>query len=150
MRAREASQIRVVLVLAVLLALGLPALAAPASSCIPPCDVPSSEAGYVPAIVVVQSGSVVTWSGIPIEGTAHTATEGGGVSLAVACLHAAYSAVGSANATFTIHDGALWAQQPLKTERRCTSATASPDGSFVLQYYCIYHVNMKGVLVVRP
>lgn len=139
--------LRALAVVVLLVLLSVPALASGPSTCLSDCAVTSSVAGYVPAVMIVESGAEVAWSGLPVENLGHTATEVGAAS---PCVNVLYS-TNPGRATFTIHDGALWAAQPLKAEKRCATATALPDGSFALRLFCQYHPNtMQGVLVVRP
>ncbi len=136
---------RTLAVLVVLVFLGVPALAAAPSGCVPQCEVPSAESGYVPPATVVPSGSNVTWSSLD---RAHTATEPG-VPASQACVNVLYGPA-PGHARFAIHNGSLWAQQPLQLEKRCSTASLQRDGSWLLEYHCLYHSQMVGFLLVRP
>lgn len=121
--------------------------AVPALSCSGTCVVESSTAGgYSPALLVMQSGSVLEW----ISTMGSHASVGGG------CLHgdAEYNDLGLvSDVRFEIAEGALFAttlDPNYGTPERCGGAFRVPDGSFSLSYSCPYHGNMNGHVLVRP
>lgn len=140
---------------AVLLAAPLLALLALASTgvttpaaCADPCVVQSSSAAYLPALVEVAAGSAVTWKSID---TTHISVDGLGVGDEDACFRA--SANVPTLVRFDIVGGVLHATQTSGAQsvtKPCATAEALPDGSFVVQYYCALHPQMRATLVVTP
>ena len=122
-----------------------------ASGCVPTCGVTTvAMAQFVPMLTVVESGSSVTWTG-GTDNTAHTASD---ADLQGAfCFDAHFGRQAPSSALFFISDGTLYAatedlvggQQTLP----CTAAQPLPDGSFVLDYICLFHLNMKAKLLVH-
>ncbi|HET6405578.1 MAG TPA: hypothetical protein VFH78_13115 [Candidatus Thermoplasmatota archaeon] len=137
--------------LALALALAALAFATPAlagsGTCIPSCEVPSHlTLGFIPIVTVVERGSTVTWTAMDMG---HTATSY--ADLAV-CFDTHYTRSSPGQAWFTISDGKLFAisewNDGALTE--CGNALALPDGSFSVDYTCVYHPStMNGTLLIR-
>lgn len=121
---------RLVIVSLVLIA-AVPVVAGDA--CVPLCAVTSHEvAGFQPALVVVTSGSTVTWSELDKYHVAASRDF---------CFLVDVPRGGSGAATFTIRDGVLFAQEG-NVSKACTGATMLPDGSALLDYFCPVHPGM--------
>lgn len=139
------------------LLLGLVALAslAPAAPapvfCDAACTISANAAGYVLPAVIVTSGAVVTWTstdsthvnrdGLPLVGAQGTCISGDSF----------HPLAGPVSEKLEIVGGVLYATKqgvPTPTAVACTGATALPDGSFLLPYYCSLHPTMRGALVV--
>lgn len=129
LRGRE-SWVRLVLFSLVLIA-AVPVVAGDA--CVPLCAVTSHQvAGFQPALVVVTSASTVTWTELD---TYHIAASRD------FCFIVDVPRGGSGAATFSVRDGALFAQEG-DVSKACTGATMLPDGSALLEYFCPVHPNM--------
>lgn len=128
-----------------LVALGLLA-AAPlvlGDTCLPACEVRTQAMLlFVPSVSLVESGSSLTW--LSSDNTAHTATDRAGY-----CFHSSFSPGGDGSALFFIADGALFATSEAGDAQPCEAADVLPDGSFLLDYECLLHPNMKGKILVR-
>lgn len=126
------------------------ALAVPASAlCLPTCDVvtvgaplPGRNPAFVPPLTVIESGSSVSWSSV--DGRPHTATD----DTDAFCFWSDFDSVTPGVVTFFIANAQLWAESDLGFAV-CDLATALPDGSFTNAYYCAYHPDMIGQLVIR-
>jgi plastocyanin len=121
--------------------------AAAGDDCVPACDVGTQgvrglKFAFVPPVTLVTSGSTVTWTST--DGAAHTATDGEGF-----CFSSGFTEHTVGRALFVIVEGALLASSEFTDMAPCTSALAMPEGGFVLPYDCLYHPDMKAVLIVR-
>lgn len=114
-------------------------------TCLPTCEVPSHlTAGFVPATTIVRSGSTVTWTTLD---SIHTASDTPDAAWNM-CFNVAFGPTSPGSARFDIEDGVLYAQGEGDPRKAC-DARALPDGSFALEYLCLYHrATMNGVLVV--
>ena len=135
--------------LVVLLALAALALTVPlaqSGSCVPACDAIGHNFAFAPPVTYVDSGSWVTWHSFDGIHTASDADYRGAF-----CFNAEFTNNSPGRAYFAIFDGALYAMSEGDLLLRCDgwSATALPDGSFALEYTCIYHNRMSGTLLIR-
>lgn len=123
--------------------LSIPTLAA-GNSCIPKCE--TSTAGmvvFVPAVTFVESGSSAVWTSG--DGAAHTASATGSF-----CFHTGSFNRDTQSVLFTVAGGRLFATSTVAGANvPCDSATALPDGTFVQDYVCLAHSNMKAKIIVR-
>lgn len=125
---------------AAIVVLALAPLAA-AAVCAPACAVASTERAYLPAVLVVASGSTVTWT--DADNLGHSATDRAGF-----CFNVRFPPGGSGSARFDVVDGALYATDASGTSE-CFAATRTPAGAFLLHYECLYHANMEADLLVK-
>lgn len=114
-------------------------------ACLPLCAVESADgAGFLPPVVVVTSGEAVTWRAT--DNVGHTATD-----RADFCFHVGYTPARPGTARFDIVGDLLVATSPGAGTAACNAATRTPDGSFVLDYTCLFHPSsMNAKLVVLP
>lgn len=114
--------------------------------CVPSCTVASNAFVFAPALVVVQDGATVTWTANDLPSPiVHTATDASDER----CFNVSYSGANPGRATFRIDEkGHLLASTPGVPERVCAAALALPDGSFLLEYECLYHAQMTGFVHV--
>ena len=133
------------------LLLVVPVAAPLPATCADPCGISARTEAYVPPAAVIASGARVVFSSADIG---HFTSDGGLVGAKDTCFGVAQSPGNpSPPVTFTIAGGALHASYTDATgahDAVCASATALPDGSFALPYYCKIHTNMRAVLVVSP
>lgn len=125
----------------VMVGLAAGASMAATGTCVPSCDIQSHLLGYAPPVALVASGSVVTWHTLD---TIHTATDGVNY-----CFHVPYAVNAPGDGFFLVTDGALYAAGEGKPLKRCDAALELPDGSFLLEYVCLYHPNMRANLIVK-
>ena len=126
-----------------LLALSTLALASPLR-CDDPCVVDTNNGGYLPPVVEIASGGSVVWHS---TGGGHIQADFG---QAASCFVTFVEGGGDSEAaTFTIEDGALWANTTDLGDAECGNAKALPTGDFVLPYECTIHPNMRGTIVVQ-
>lgn len=121
-------------------------------ACADPCVVQSHSAAAVPVVVQVPSGGSVVWTSLD---TSHVNVDGVGVGDEDACFRATFNpASPSKPVRFDIADGALKATTTLtatqQVVRECALAEAMPDGSFLVEYYCALHPQMRAALLVVP
>ena len=115
-------------------------------TCLPTCEVPSHlTLGFLPPATVVQSGSSVAWSTLDIGHTASETPDATGDM----CFNVFFTPQGGpASARFDLEDGVAIAQGEGE-ERLACRGTALPDGSFAVDYVCLYHpTTMNGTIVV--
>lgn len=128
------------LALASLVLVALLPLVAATDVCVPTCAVATHQlTGFVPAALVVASGSTVAWSELD------------GLHVAAArdfCFQATIPPGGTGSARFVVQDGALYAAGGADPLERCTTAAMLPDGSAVLEYYCPVHPSMRPAQLV--
>ena len=105
-------------------------------------------AGYVPSIVVVESGKPVAWTSLDV---AHTFTEGiRGTPANDPCVHQIFSG-SSAAVTFTLvdRDGDTVLVTGAGGEDEAICSSARVDGPVaVMAFTCTLHPWMQGVLIV--
>lgn len=113
-------------------------------TCTPTCNVTTTSYGYVPAVVVVDSGANLTWT--TLDAMDHTATT------SRYCLDARYGTATPAWAKLQVRNGTLHVlHKGAKDWKRCVEADVLPDGSFKLETRCLFHDRFQaGVLIVRP
>lgn len=106
----------------------------------PSCDVSAfnGPVGYASPVMVVDSGSSVTWTTLDVS---HTATNLAG------CFSVGFSPTTPGSATFWIESGALHAASDFGASV-CDGVT-NVNGVFVVDYLCLFHPNMKAFLVIR-
>jgi plastocyanin len=133
---------------AALAALGLVAASVP-GLCVGTCEVPGTGlGGFIPPVVVVQSGSTVVWSSFDLF--PHLNEEGLVTSGPEGCFRAGYSRVSDGPVTFTLDGGLLLADDGTG-DKPCATAEPLAAGAMLLGYQCTYHpLQMKGELVVVP
>lgn len=125
--------------LATLVALAAVPLAV-GGSCVPACTVFAHTEQFVPAVLQVDSGSTVTWHTLDVGHTASDAND--------LCFNTFFN-LRDGHATFVIAGGALYAAGDGDAPEPCPSASELPDGSFALDYACLFHGNMKAKILVR-
>lgn len=125
--------------LATLVALAAVPLAV-GGACVPTCTVFAHTEQFVPAVTQVDSGSTVTWHSLD---SGHSASDGNDL-----CFNTFFN-LRDGRATFVIAGGALYAAGEGDAFEPCPSASALPDGSFALDYTCLFHGNMNAKLLVR-
>lgn len=109
----------------------------------------ASLAGFVPPLVVLESGDRVAWSSLDVG---HTFTEGTASAPPSPCVDVTFGATSysSEGATFTLADGTLQADEdPTDTDPPDTCGTATvAQGVAAMGFYCEFHPWMNGLLVV--
>lgn len=133
-----------------LLLLAAPLAAPLPGPCLPGCTIEGQGLlGFIPPVVLVQSGATVTWRGLDYAG--HINYEGlTNFDEGVSCFVARYADKVRDSATFRLEDGVLFAEQA-GVEKVCTFAVPLPGGAALLPYQCVLHpIAMKGALVVAP
>ena len=144
-----------VLALAALAAGPIGAHASPIA-CANPCTVLASIEGYVAPVVDVTSGSAVQWQGLDGD-VAHPTAEATSSDTDAPCfLFPASNIRSPVPINFTITNGTLTATEPFINSQypsgtnTCLTARALPDGSFTLQFHCLLHPWMYGLIRVEP
>lgn len=112
------------------------------------CTVLASSAGYVLPVVVLHSGSNVTWHSIDIGHVQRETSQPLGST--APCFVAPVAGGGdSAPVQFDIAAGALTATVA-GTTATCLNAVPAAGQAFLLPYHCTIHANMRGALLVTP
>ena len=112
-----------------------------ADACAPTCTLLAHTQAFVTPVAAVTSGSTVLWQTLDVG---HTATDRVG-----GCFHTSFSEAELGRALLVVADGALYASGEGGPLEACASAQALPDGSFLLDYVCLFHPSMEGKLLVR-
>lgn len=128
-----------------------PVAATPTPLCDGSCEVWSHSIGYLPPVVVLTSGSTVTWTSLD---TSHVDSETLLLDDTAPCFTVSSDIVTpTPPVRFDVVAGALVATTdpagPAPLSATCRNAVpAGPTGA-ALNYHCVLHPEMRGVLVVR-
>lgn len=125
--------------------------AAPPITCPDACTIGATSEGYLPPVVVVTEGALVSWEAI--DGTPHANTDAG-LSVDPCMFVDIPGGEVSEPIAFEILDGELRVRDdlgPNETTTACANAVALPNGGFAISYFCVLHPQlMRGALVVQP
>lgn len=118
-------------------------------TCIPTCDVVSAGRRgaalvFAPPLTLLGTGDVVTWDST--DGLPHAAASDDGSY----CFFEGFTPTEPGRVLFFVESGTLFAVDANAEPRSCDGATRLPSGGFALDYYCPYHPEMIGKLVVQP
>ena len=117
-------------------------------TCSTTCVVASNGAGYVPPLLIVESGASIVWKSLD---TSHVSAEGTGLGdAAEPCFLVSYSSSNPSDpVTFAIAAGSVTATVGDDTAT-CGNTHELPDGGLLLPYWCALHPNMRAALIVEP
>lgn len=115
------------------------------ATCADPCDVLTGFAGYVAPVIVIESGTEVTWTSLD---STHVQADRRLVANQPECFAVSHGGGATTSPVlFEIDANGLQATVNGVTTD-CPNATQLPDGSYELPYYCKLHANMRGEIIV--
>lgn len=140
---------RALLAIAIALAAAAPSIAAPSGAgpptCVDPCTITTTDAGYVAPLTEIASGTSVRW--VSASGSHPTSNA---VDPPARCfLVAAGPGVTPVPVRFDIAGSTVRATTGQVT-LDCSTAVALPTGGYVLPFQCLLHPWMHGSLLIEP
>ena len=124
-----------------------PSVGSEGALCADPCIVPSHAVGYLPPLVVIESGTSVVYTSLD---TVHIHVDTPTLSGGDCFLTASKLASPADPVAFVIAGGALHASVADGPPVRCDGAIGLAEGGFILPMHCTLHPQMRGTLLVLP